>query len=137
MLVCSRINQTDFDEQDGTKERIEFVKAHLDEQSKGNHRTSVVLHLSFEVFFAEVNHNVTASDLKPGKNPCGEVRAPIRNEKTRQILGFSVFFLKGCSKWEPSKIRGCYSDSEAGLHMQKRFKTPSIHLSLFVFFFTQ
>jgi len=43
-----RINQTDFDEQDGTKERIEFVK---------------------------VNHNVTASDLKPGKNPCGEAIA--------------------------------------------------------------
>jgi len=29
LLVCSRINQTDFDEQDGTKERIEFVKVHL------------------------------------------------------------------------------------------------------------
>mgnify|MGYP002803392276 FL=1 len=47
-FLTIRINQTDFDEQDGTKERIEFVK---------------------------VNHNVTASDLKPGKNPCGEAIA--------------------------------------------------------------
>jgi len=53
-FLTVRINQTDFDEQDGTTERIESVK---------------------------VNRKVKASDFLPGKNPCREAIAFGSNRK--------------------------------------------------------
>lgn len=101
-FLTVRVNQTDFDELDGTKERIESVK---------------------------VNNKIKAADLKPGKNPCHEAidtgRGRRNNEEATVIdkedvtndihTGLLVLELKITDMVDECAVDGYLLDGEASV----------------------